>query len=56
MQLTAAVLCTTLAMFGCKDITSLKQQNPSQLSGKTVFVPENAQLIVNGAIADFQCA
>ena len=55
-QLTATVLCAILALVGCKDITSLKQQNPSQLSGKTVFVPENAQLIVNGAIADFQCA
>jgi hypothetical protein len=54
--LTVSVLCTTLAMLGCKDITTLKQQNPSQLSGKTVFKPENAQLIVNGAVADFQCA
>jgi starch-binding outer membrane protein, SusD/RagB family len=55
-NLTVSVLCTMLALVGCKDITSLKQQNPSQLSGKTVFKPENAQLIVNGAIADFQCA
>jgi hypothetical protein len=54
--LIASVLCITLAMLGCKDITTLKQQNPSQLSGKTVFKPENAQLIVNGAVADFQCA
>jgi hypothetical protein len=54
--LTVSVLCTALAVAGCSDITTLKQQNPSQLSGKTVFVPENAQLIVNGAIADFQCA
>ena len=54
--LTISVLCTTLAVFGCSDITTLQQQNPSQLSGKTVFVPANAQLIVNGAIADFQCA
>ena len=54
--LTVSVLCSILALVGCKDITTLKQQNPSQLSGKTVFVPENAQLIVNGAIADFQCA
>jgi starch-binding outer membrane protein, SusD/RagB family len=56
VYLTVSVLCTGLAMFGCSDITTLKQQNPSQLSGKTVFVPQNAQLIVNGAIADFQCA
>jgi hypothetical protein len=56
VYLTVSVLCTSLAMLGCSDITTLKQQNPSQLSGKTVFVPANAQLIVNGAIADFQCA
>ena len=56
VYITASVLCTTLAVLGCSDITTLKQQNPSQLSGKTVFKPENAQLIVNGAVADFQCA
>ena len=55
-QLAIAVFCTTLAVVGCKDITSLKQQDPSQLSGGTVFVPANAQLIVNGVVADFECA
>ena len=55
-QLAIAVICTTLAVVGCKDITSLKQQDPSQLSGGTVFVPANAQLIVNGVGADFECA
>lgn len=55
-QLAIAVLCTSLAVVGCKDITSLKQQDPSQLSGGTVFVPANAQLIVNGVGADFECA
>jgi len=56
VQLAIAVLSTTLAVVGCKDITSLKQQDPSQLSGATVFVPANAQLIVNGVVADFECA
>ena len=56
VYLTVSVMCTSLAMLACSDITTLKQENPSQLSGKTVFVPENAQLIVNGAVADFQCA
>jgi hypothetical protein len=55
-HLAIAVVCTTLAVVGCKDITSLKQQDPGQLSGETVFVPGNAQLIVNGVIADFECA
>jgi len=56
VHLAIAILCTTLAVVGCKDITSLKQQDPSQLSGETVFVPANAQLIVNGVVADFECA
>jgi len=56
VHIAIAVLCTTLAVVGCKDITSLKQQDPGQLSGETVFVPANAQLIVNGVIADFECA
>src|SRR6476469_3010732 len=54
--LTITVLCTALAVAGCSDLTTLQQQNPSQLSGETVFVQANAQLIANGAIADFQCA
>src|SRR5512140_1495741 len=54
--LTVSVVGTTVAVLGCSDLTTLKQTNPSQLSGKTVFTPANAQLIVNGAIADFQCA
>jgi hypothetical protein len=41
---------------GCGDITSLKQENPGQLSASTIYVPANANLIVNGAIADFDCA
>lgn len=56
VHLAIAALSTALAVVGCKDITSLKQQDPGQLSGGTVFVPTNAQLIVNGVIADFECA
>jgi starch-binding outer membrane protein, SusD/RagB family len=55
-HLAIAILSTTLAVVGCKDLTSLKQQDPGQLSGETVFVPANAQLIVNGVVADFECA
>jgi hypothetical protein len=49
----AAVLALTTA---CSDITALKQSNPGQLSAGTIYVPANAQLLVNGAIADFDCA
>jgi starch-binding outer membrane protein, SusD/RagB family len=43
-------------LLACGDITTLDQENPGQLSGSTLYVPANAQLIVNGAIADFECA
>jgi len=47
---------TLLALVACGDITSLKQSNPGQLSAGTIYVPANAQLLVNGVIADFDCA
>ncbi len=40
----------------CTDITSLEQVNPGQVSAATLYVPSNAQLLVNGAISDFECA
>lgn len=40
----------------CTDITSLTQVNPGQVSASTLYVPTNAQLLVNGAISDFECA
>jgi starch-binding outer membrane protein, SusD/RagB family len=40
----------------CSDITALKQSNPGQLSAGTIYVPANAQLLVNGIISDFDCA
>lgn len=40
----------------CTDITSLAQENPGQLSAGDLYIPANAQLLVNGAIADFECA
>ena len=39
----------------CRDITRLQQSNPGQL-GPEVFAPENADLIVNSARGDFECA
>ena len=40
----------------CSEITSLKQDNPGLLSVETLYVPANAQVLVNGAIGDFECA
>ena len=40
----------------CTDITSLAQENPGVLSAGDLYQPANAQLLVNGAIADFECA
>jgi hypothetical protein len=49
-------LALALALGGCKEFTTLAQENPGQLDGNTLFVPGNAQLLVNGVIADFECA
>jgi len=54
-------ICTALALTlvttaACSDITTLKQEDPSQLDAGKLFVPANAQLLVNGAISDFECA
>ena len=55
-----ATLTGTLALAllggGCGDILSLKQENPGQLTADAVYTPSNAQLMVNGAIADFECS
>ena len=40
----------------CRDITVLEQSNPGTLEAAKLYVPSNAQLLVNGAISDFQCA
>jgi starch-binding outer membrane protein, SusD/RagB family len=51
--------CATLSVMlsaGCGDIFSLKQSSTSQIDASTLFVPKNAQLLVNGVIADFECA
>ena len=53
-----ALLCAIplLLSFACTDITSLDQENPGQLGADDLYLPANAQLLVNGAIADFECA
>jgi hypothetical protein len=50
----AAVLC--LALTGCSDLTSLNQEAPSRIPASTLEKPENAVLLVEGAVGDFECA
>jgi hypothetical protein len=52
----AATLALATLSGGCGDILSLKQENPSVLTSDAVYTPANALLMVNGAIADFECA
>ncbi|MDQ6689078.1 MAG: RagB/SusD family nutrient uptake outer membrane protein [Gemmatimonadota bacterium] len=51
-----SLVTMVLTLAACRDITSLQQANPGQLSSGTVFIPENAQLIVNSSQGDFECA
>jgi starch-binding outer membrane protein, SusD/RagB family len=45
-----------LWVVACQDLTTLAQSNPGQLAASDVYVPGNAQLLVNGAAEDFYCA
>jgi starch-binding outer membrane protein, SusD/RagB family len=54
--LCAVALLGILSSTGCGDIFDLKQSSSSQIDASTLFVPKNAQLLVNGVIADFECA
>jgi hypothetical protein len=44
------------AVVACSDITSLEQQNPGSILARDVYTPANAQLLVTGAVGDFECA
>src|SRR5439155_10959361 len=52
----AAASLLMLLTAACGDLLSLKQSNPGQIDASTLYVPSNAQLLVNGAITDFECA
>ncbi|HEU6452898.1 MAG TPA: RagB/SusD family nutrient uptake outer membrane protein [Gemmatimonadaceae bacterium] len=54
--LSACLALSLLVAGGCSDLTSLKQENPGQIDAGSLYIPANAQLLVNGAIADFECA
>ncbi len=56
MRRTLAFGITLVAVAACSDLTTLTQSNPGALSTATVYSPLNAQLVVNGAISDFECA
>src|SRR5688500_13030749 len=53
---TGVALLSVLTVSGCGDIFSLEQENTGQLTADAAYTPANAQLLVNGAIADFECA
>ena len=53
---TAVILLSVVGISACSDITVLEQSNPGTLEASKLYVPSNAQLLVNGAIADFECA
>lgn len=55
-RLSGVVFVVSFAVVACTDVTALKQENPGQLNAGTLYVPKNAQILVNGAIADFECA
>ena len=44
------------AALACGDLLSLEQEDPSQILAANVYAPQNANLLVNGAIGDFECA
>ncbi len=55
----AAVLAAAAlapAINACRDITSLNQEAPSRVVADQLYVPANAQLLLNSAIGDYECA
>ena len=52
----AFIALTVLLSAGCGDIFSLKQSSSTQIAADGLYKPANAQLLVNGVIADFECA
>ncbi|HEY6207853.1 MAG TPA: RagB/SusD family nutrient uptake outer membrane protein [Gemmatimonadales bacterium] len=56
VQLLRIALPLVATALSCSDITNLEQKDPSQILSKDVYVPEQAALLVNGAVGDFECA
>lgn len=53
---TAALAAVLIASTGCGDILSLDQSSTNQIDAAGLYVPSNAQLLVNGVVADFECS
>jgi hypothetical protein len=56
MRQTLALGLALVAVAACSDLTTLTQSNPGSLDPATVYTPANVNLVVNGAISDFECA
>ena len=44
------------ALNACRDVTSLTQDAPSRVQADQLYIPANAQLLLNSAIGDYECA
>jgi len=55
-RMAGVMLASSLVVVACTDVTALKQENPGQLNAATLYVPKNAQILVNGVMADLECA
>ena len=51
----ASLALALLTTAGCTDIFELKQSSTTQIAAAGLYKPENAQLLVNGLISDFEC-
>jgi len=52
-----AVTAAALLVAGaCAELTSLEQEAPSRVVANELLTPANAQLLVTGAISDYECA
>src|SRR5689334_11215730 len=57
MKYSAMLILGLLSTTACSLFdNALEVQNPSTVPASLLEVPANAQLLVNGAIADFECA
>jgi hypothetical protein len=55
-RLTLLSVVSVAGGIACRDLTTLEQSNPGSLSASSLYTPTNAQVLVNGAIGDFECA
>ncbi|MBX6363928.1 MAG: RagB/SusD family nutrient uptake outer membrane protein [Gemmatimonadetes bacterium] len=55
-RLGSLILVLTTGVAACGDVTSLKQDAPSRVLAGDLLKPQNAALLVDGAIGDFECA